>query len=106
MVHQTPRVLAACDTPVTSSSAGPGNEASAFDSLIAETERQLPAKGADFQSLLNQIVELAKILTGASGAAIAFRGEQGTVCRARIGTGAPPIGAPVDVTSGICKQCL
>jgi hypothetical protein len=61
---------------------------------------------SDFQSLVSKVVELAQILTGASGSAIAFRGEQGTICRARSGEGAPPLGAPVDTTSGISKQCL
>jgi hypothetical protein len=61
---------------------------------------------SDFQSLVSRVVELAQILTGASGSAIAFRGEQGTICRARSGEGAPPLGAPVDTTSGISKQCL
>jgi len=61
---------------------------------------------SDFQRLVTNIVELAKILTGAGGSAIAFRGEQGTICRARSGEGAPPLGALVDTTSGISKQCL
>ena len=61
---------------------------------------------SDFQRLVTNIVELAKILTGARGSAIAFRGEQGTICRARSGEGAPPLGALVDTTSGISKQCL
>ncbi len=63
-------------------------------------------RDSDFQRLITNIVELAKILTGASGSAIAFRGEQGTICRARSGEGAPPLGAPVDTTSRISKQCL
>jgi hypothetical protein len=62
--------------------------------------------GLDYQSFLNRVVELAQILTKSSGAAIAFRGEQGTICRARSGEGAPPLGAPVDTNSGISKQCL
>jgi hypothetical protein len=45
-------------------------------------------------------------LTGASGSAIAFSGEQGTICSARSGEGAPPLGAPVDSTAGVSKQCL
>jgi len=65
-----------------------------------------PTCGSAFQSFVNQVVELARILTGASGSAIAFRGEQGTICSARSGEGAPPLGAPVDITSGVCKQCL
>jgi len=62
--------------------------------------------GLDYQSFLNRVVELAQILTKSSGAVIAFRGEQGTICRARSGEGAPPLGAPIDTNSGITKQCL
>lgn len=77
-----------------------------LDSPLGEFIRYLPKKQTDFTKLLNQIVELARILTGASGAAIAFRGEHGTVCGATAGKGAPPVGARVDNTSGISKQCL
>jgi hypothetical protein len=66
----------------------------------------LSTHDSDFQSLVSKVVDLARILTCASGSAIAFRGEQGTICRARSGEGAPPLGAPVDTTSGISKQCL
>jgi len=82
----------------------------AGDGLIAELlpfpRPDLSTHDSDFQSLVSKVVELARILTGASGSAIAFRGEQGTICRARSGEGAPPLGAPVDTTSGISKQCL
>src|SRR6266403_130790 len=82
----------------------------AGDGLTAELlpfpRPDLSTHDSDFQSLVSKVVELARILTGASGSAIAFRGEQGTICRARSGEGAPPLGAPVDTTSGISKQCL
>ena len=66
----------------------------------------LPYRGSDFQRLLSQVVELARILTQASGSAIALRGEHETICRASSGQIAPPVGAPVDTTFGISKQCL
>ncbi|MFY9560311.1 MAG: GAF domain-containing protein [Terriglobales bacterium] len=82
----------------------------AGDGLVAELlpyRRPDPSThDSDSQSFVGKVVELAQILTGASGSAIAFRGEQGTICRARSGEGAPPLGAPVDTTSGISKQCL
>src|SRR4030088_2065765 len=62
--------------------------------------------GLDYQSFLHRGVELAQILTKSTGAAIAFREEQGTICRARSGEGGPPLGAPVDTNSGISKKCL
>src|SRR5215471_7365171 len=76
------------------------------DELSAGGLRQFPARGSEFQSFVDQVAELARIFTGASGSAIAFRGEHGTSCCARSGQGGPPLGAPVDVTSGISKQCL
>src|SRR5882762_636051 len=82
----------------------------AGDGLIAELlpfpRPDLSTQDSDFQSLVSKVVELAQILTGATRSAIAFRGEQGTICRARSGEGAPPLGAPVDTTSGVSKQCL
>ena len=66
----------------------------------------LPTQGVDFQTFATHAAELARILTGATGSAIAFREKGGTICRARSGQGAPRIGAPVDTTSGISRQCL
>lgn len=60
----------------------------------------------DHSKFFHHVVELAKVLTGADGSAIAFRGEHATICRARIGQGAPPLGAAVDTSSGISKDCL
>jgi hypothetical protein len=80
------------------------------EGLVAELlpfrRPNLPTHDSAFQRLLTNVVELAQILTRASGSAIAFRGDQGTICRARSGEGAPPLGALVDTTSGISKQCL
>src|SRR5690348_4269859 len=105
MFRQPSRALPACDTEYGSRPSPSGTKIREIDSLVAEVIKQLPTV-ADFQGLLNQIAELAKILTGATGSAIAFRGEYGTVCRATSGRGVPPIGAPVDVTSGLSKRCL
>ena len=110
MAHQGLQALPARDLVVPSSSAAAASGPVASDGLVAEVlpywRPDLPTHGSDFPSFVSQVVELAKILTGASGSAIAFRGEQGTICRARSGEGAPPLGAPVDTTSGISKQCL
>jgi hypothetical protein len=110
MARQRLPALPARDLVVPSSSAASATGPVAGDGLVAELlpyrRPDLSTHGSDFQSFVSQVVELAKILTGASGSAIAFRGEQGTICRARSGEGAPPLGAPVDTTSGISKQCL
>src|SRR5713101_7598938 len=102
--------LPARDLVVPSSSAKSAAESVDRDGYVAELlpfpRPDRSTHDSDFQRLVTNIVELAKILTGASGSAIAFRGEQGTICRARSGEGAPPLGALVDTTSGISKQCL
>lgn len=110
MAHQRLPALRARDLVIPSSSAAPATGPVAVDGRAAELlpywRPDLPTHGSDFQSFVSRVVELAKILTGASGSAIALRGEQGTICRATSGEGAPPLGAPVDTTSGISKQCL
>jgi hypothetical protein len=74
--------------------------------LLPFPRPDLSTHDSDFQRLVTNVVELAEILTGASGSAIAFRGERGTICRARSGEGAPPLGALVDTTFGISRRCL
>jgi GAF domain-containing protein len=110
MAHQGLSTLPARDLVVPSSWAASATGPLAVDGLVAELSPywrgDLPAHRLDFQRIVSQAVQLAEILTGASGSAIAFRGEQGTICLARSGEGAPPLGAPVDTTSGISKQCL
>ena len=74
--------------------------------LVPRWHPDFPTQVSDFQGFVTQIVELAKILTGANGSAIAFRSGEETICRARSGEGGPPVGASVESTSGISKQCL
>ena len=110
MAGQRLSALPARDLVVPSSSATSTTERVAGDGLVAELlpfpRPDLSTHDSDFQRLVTNIVELAEILTGASGSAIAFRGERGTICRARSGEGAPPLGALVDTTFGISRQCL
>jgi GAF domain-containing protein len=110
MAGQRLSALPARELVVPSSSATSTTEPVAGDGLVAELLRfprpDLSTHDSDFQRLVSNIVELAEILTGASGSAIAFRGERGTICRARSGEGAPPLGALVDTTFGISRQCL
>jgi len=102
--------LPARELVVPSSSAASATQPVAGDGHVAELlpfpRPDLSTHDSDFQRLVTNIVELAQILTRASGSAIAFRGQQGTICRARSGEGAPPLGALVDTTSGISRQCL
>src|SRR6266446_5141670 len=110
MAGQRLSALPARDLLAPSSSATSAMRPVAGDGLVAELlpfpRPDLSIHDSGFQRLVTNIVELAEILTGASGSAIAFRGKRGTICRARSGEGAPPLGALVDTTSGISKQCL
>ena len=110
MVQQRLSTLRACDVVAPSGSPALATGRGAGDGPVTESlprRGPSPSKhGSAFLSFVGQVAELAKILTGASGSAIAFRGEEGTTCLARSGEGAPPLGAPVDVGSGISKQCL
>jgi hypothetical protein len=110
MARQSPPDVAASDLFASNGSPAPAIKPVSADGLLEEFLRygrpDLPIDGVGGEKLLRQVVELARILTGASGSALAFRGEHGTICRATSGKGAPPIGASVDGSSGITKQCL
>lgn len=101
--------LLAGDPPIPSTSFASMGRVSS-DQLISELlqygQPHVPGNGSGLQGFMDHVAKLAKILTGAGGSAIALRGEQGTICRARSGEGAPPLGAPVDTSFGISKQCL
>jgi TonB family protein len=65
----------------------------------------------EINTVLRQIAESARGLSGATGSAIAIRngadrdGEQ-VLCVARSGDTAPPLGSRLDVNSGISGECL
>lgn len=56
--------------------------------------------------VLNEIVEQAGRITGATGAAILFEREGEMVCRASSGLTAPDLGSPIDTQSGLAGECL
>ena len=56
--------------------------------------------------LLNEIVEQARIATGANGAAIALTRDGEMVCRATSGANAPDLGVRVESQSGLSGACL
>ena len=61
---------------------------------------------SDTDSILEFITRCALNLTGATGAAMALRTAERTVCRARAGNPAPPIGSEVDVQAGLSGECV
>ena len=60
----------------------------------------------DLNTVLQSVSRRAQALTGATGVAIALAHNQSMICRASIGSSAPPLGCHVDVTSGFSGQCV
>jgi TonB family protein len=56
--------------------------------------------------VLNEVVEQARMATGATGAAVALERDGEMVCRATTGQHAPELGTRVETTSGLSGECL
>lgn len=67
-----------------------------------------PELSADLalEIVLNEIVEQACRITGATGAAIVLEREGEMVCRASAGNTAPQLGTAVDTQAGLAGECL
>lgn len=78
---------------------GPNASLSSVKDLIAAGERRL-------EPILGTITDVARSLTGASGAALAMWKDGAMVCRARSGTTAPALGAQLSADTGISGACL
>ena len=80
---------------------------------VAELARTLAAHGGGAESfdlaldlVLNEVVEQARLATGATGAAIALARSGEMVCRATTGADAPDLGVRVETRSGLSGACL
>ncbi|MBZ5573031.1 MAG: GAF domain-containing protein [Acidobacteriia bacterium] len=60
----------------------------------------------DLEATLQLLVERARYVTGASGAAIALRDGKELVCRASSGPSAPQVGAELKLNSGLTSECV
>ncbi|MGC2193254.1 MAG: TonB family protein [Terriglobales bacterium] len=60
----------------------------------------------DLGSILSEATHAARYFTDATGAALALWSQGVVICRARSGDTAPPLGAKVDVDSGVSGECL
>lgn len=71
-------------------------------------QRQVEALATDSQAAIELIATRAHGLLRGSGAAIAITESDPTliICRASSGTGAPPVGATLDVNSGFSGECV
>ncbi len=76
-------------------------------SPLEAVRREIREIGDEYvDAVLQVITESALSLTGASGAALAFRTDDKMICRARAGEPAPPLGTPVDAQEGLSGECV
>lgn len=82
-------------------------------SEVTQVARTLAAHGGGEASfdlaldlVLNEVVEQARLATGATGAAIALGRAGEMVCRATTGGDAPDLGVRLETTSGLSGACL
>ena len=84
-----------------------GKTPSDDDYLLIDRLREDAAAGRmDLSSILSEATHAARYFTDATGAALALWSQGVVICRARSGDSAPPLGAKVDVDSGISGECL
>ena len=77
------------------------------DSLTIDQLRASAANDQrDLASVLSGITMAALTLTEATGAALALETEGSMICCARAGETAPPLGAALNLNSGISGECL
>ena len=87
-------------------SAAPVSDTSETPSLVETVRREVREIGDDVDAVFRCITERVLGLTGASGAALAFRTDDRMICRARAGEPAPPLRSPVDVKQGLSGECV
>src|SRR5882762_154964 len=84
-----------------------GKTISADDYLLVDRLREEAALGRmDLDSILSEATHAARYFTDATGAALALWSQGVVICRARSGEAAPPLGAKLDVNSGVSGECL
>ncbi len=84
-----------------------GKVPSSDDYLLIDRLREDASAGRmDLSSILSEATHAARYFTDATGAALALWSQGVVICRARSGETAPPLGAKVDVDSGVSGECL
>jgi TonB family protein len=84
-----------------------GKTHSPDDYLLIDRLREDALAGRmDLDSILSEATHAARYFTDATGAALALWSQGVVICRARSGDTAPPLGAKLDVDSGISGECL
>ncbi len=67
---------------------------------------EFSALAKDLDTALHLIAERAQSLTRGTGAALAVLSGDSIVCRARTGSGAPPLGSTIDISTGFSGGCI
>lgn len=73
---------------------------------LAQVKLEDPSTDLGLEPVIGVIAERARVLTGASGAAIALHKGEVMVCRARSGRTAPDLGVRLAADSGISADCV
>ena len=82
-------------------------EESPGDADLVSILREAAATGSrPMESIVDAVADAARVLSGADGTALGLETKGMIICRARSGSTAPPIGAPINTQSGISGECL
>jgi len=81
-------------------------EPSASVDLLVVLRQSLAEGSKTPASIMDAATEVARVLTGADGVALALRTKGLIVCRARSGEPTPELGAPLNTDSGISGECI
>lgn len=84
----------------------PGNPTLEQSAALSSLKALITAGDQRLDPMLATIVDAARQLTGATGAALAMWKEGAMVCRARSGDTAPVLGARLSADTGISGECL
>ena len=90
----------------------PGVEPATVEESIGDIElitllREAAVTGSrPLESIVDALADGARVLSGAEGTALGLETRGIIVCRARSGSIAPPIGAPISAESGLSGACL
>ena len=85
---------------------GPSTQTSPDVALLGVLREAAVTGRLSADAILNALADAARVLSSADGTAIASRSDGVIVCRARSGSMAPALGAPLSADSGISGECL
>lgn len=94
------------DAPFPAESAGDGMTSADPATATDHPNGSQSLAGQELEVALQLLVERAQYITGATGAALALPSGDEMVCRASAGTSAPPVGARLQVRSGLTGESI